>query len=123
MTAPKNSSQQYGKTTKEPFSFTFINNNYSFSGSSYKEDGKVYINGYFYKQNPDTGAVTCAFVPQGFRPTQHVGSAGYTDDDTNYNQVAGIKINTNGDITIGYPTQYSRYVYVSIVYDVAYNPN
>ena len=112
-------SQLNGKITKEPFSFTFIDNSYSFSGSSYKEDGRVYINGYFYHQNPNTGYITCAFVPQGFRPKQHVGSAGYTDDDTNYNQVAGIKINNNGDITIGYPTQYSRYVYVSIVYDVA----
>lgn len=112
-------SQQNGKTEKENFSFTFSSDNYSFSGSTYKENERVYINGYFHNDNPKAGYVTCAFVPSGFRPKHTTGSAGYTDDGGIYNQVAGIKINANGDITIGYPTNYSMYVYVSIVYDVA----
>lgn len=98
---------------------TAINSSYVFVGSSYKENGKAYINGYFGCPSPTAGITTCMFIPTGFRPKQKVGSAAYTDDDTNFNQIGGIKINTNGDVTLYFPTVYSRYMYVNIVYDVA----
>ena len=105
--------------TKENFSFGYIDETYSFVGQSYKENGKVYINGYFHKHSPTVGMATCAFVPSGFRPKVRCGSAGYTDDDYSYNQIGAIKITTNGDVTLSFPTVYSRNLYISMVYDVA----
>ncbi len=58
------------------------------------------------------------FVPEGFRPKIKCGSACYTDDDVNFNNIGAVKIDTNGDITIYFPTVYSTCVYTSIVYDI-----
>lgn len=46
------------------------------------------------------------------------GWACYTDDDVNFNNIGAVKIDTNGDITIYFPTVYSTCVYTSIVYDI-----
>lgn len=64
------------------------------------------------------GITTCFFVPEGFRPKIKCGSACYTDDDVNFNNIGAVKIDTNGDITIYFPTVYSTCVYTSIVYDI-----
>ena len=82
------------------------------------ENGKVYINGYFHCNSPSVGITTCFFVPEGFRPKIKCGSACYTDDDVNFNNIGAVKIDTNGDITIYFPTVYSTCVYTSIVYDI-----
>ena len=100
------------------FTITSIDSKYAFIGNSYKHNGKVYINGYFHCNSPSVGITTCFFVPEGFRPKIKCGSACYTDDDVNFNNIGAVKIDTNGDITIYFPTVYSRCVYASIVYDV-----
>lgn len=99
------------------FNITFLNSDYNFYGKSYEENGKVYINGNFHCISPSVGIKTCAFIPEGFRPTISTGSAAYTDDDVNFNNIGGIKIDKTGDITLYFPTEYSRRLYVSIVYD------
>lgn len=93
------------------FTITSIDSKYAFIGNSYKHNGKVYINGYFYCNSPSVGITTCFFVPEGFRPKIKCGSACYTDDDVNFNNIGAVKIDTNGDITIYFPTVYSRCVY------------
>lgn len=100
------------------FTITSIDSKYAFTGNSYKHNGKVYINGYFHCNSPSVGITTCFFVPEGFRPKIKCGSACYTDDDVNFNNIGAVKIDTNGDITIYFPTVYSRCVYTSIVYDI-----
>ena len=100
------------------FTITRIDSKYAFIGNSYKHNGKVYINGYFHCDSPSVGITTCFFVPEGFRPKIKCGAACYTDDDVNFNNIGAVKIDTNGDITIYFPTAYSRCVYASIVYDV-----
>lgn len=100
------------------FTITSIDSKYAFTGNSYKHNGKVYINGYFHCNSPSVGITTCFFVPEGFRPKIKCGSACYTDDDVNFNNIGAVKIDTNGDITIYFPTVYSRCVYASIVYDI-----
>ena len=100
------------------FTITSIDSKYAFTGNSYKYNGKVYINGYFHCNSPSVGITTCFFVPEGFRPKIKCGSACYTDDDVNFNNIGAVKIDTNGDITIYFPTVYSRCVYTSIVYDI-----
>ena len=42
----------------------------------------------------------------------------FTDGDVNINNIGAVKIDTNGDITIYFPTVYSTCVYTSIVYDI-----
>lgn len=100
------------------FTITSIDSKYAFTGNSYKHNGKVYINGYFHCNSPSVGITTCFFVPEGFRPKIKCGSACYTDDDVNFNNIGAVKIDTNGDITIYFPTVYSICVYTSIVYDI-----
>lgn len=100
------------------FTITSIDSKYAFTGNSYKHNGKVYINGYFHCNSPSVGITTCFFVPEGFRPKIKCGSACYTDDDVNFNNIGAVKIDTNGDITIYFPTVYSTCVYTSIVYDI-----
>ena len=100
------------------FTITSIDSKYAFTGNSYKHNGKVYINGYFHCNSPSVGITTCFFVPEGFRPKIKCGSACYTDDDVNFNNIGAVKIGTNGDITIYFPTVYSTCVYTSIVYDI-----
>lgn len=100
------------------FTITSIDSKYAFTGNSYKHNGKVYINGYFRCNSPSVGITTCFFVPEGFRPKIKCGSACYTDDDVNFNNIGAVKIDTNGDITIYFPTVYSTCVYTSIVYDI-----
>ena len=100
------------------FTITSIGSKYAFTGNSYKHNGKVYINGYFHCNSPSVGITTCFFVPEGFRPKIKCGSACYTDDDVNFNNIGAVKIDTNGDITIYFPTVYSTCVYTSIVYDI-----
>ena len=100
------------------FTITSIDSKYAFTGNSYKHNGKVYINGYFHCNSPSVGITTCFFVPEGFRPKIKCGSACYTDDDVNFNNIGAVKIDTNGDITIYFPTVYSTRVYTSIVYDI-----
>lgn len=100
------------------FTITSIDSKYAFTGNSYKHNGKVYINGYFHCNSPSAGITTCFFVPEGFRPKIKCGSACYTDDDVNFNNIGAVKIDTNGDITIYFPTVYSTCVYTSIVYDI-----
>lgn len=100
------------------FTITSIDSKYAFTGNSYKHNGKVYINGYFHCNSPSVGITTCFFVPKGFRPKIKCGSACYTDDDVNFNNIGAVKIDTNGDITIYFPTVYSTCVYTSIVYDI-----
>ena len=100
------------------FTITSIDSKYAFTGNSYKHNGKVYINGYFHCTSPSVGITTCFFVPEGFRPKIKCGSACYTDDDVNFNNIGAVKIDTNGDITIYFPTVYSTCVYTSIVYDI-----
>ena len=100
------------------FTITSIDSKYAFAGNSYKHNGKVYINGYFHCNSPSVGITTCFFVPEGFRPKIKCGSACYTDDDVNFNNIGAVKIDTNGDITIYFPTVYSTCVYTSIVYDI-----
>ena len=100
------------------FTITSIDSKYAFTGNGYKHNGKVYINGYFHCNSPSVGITTCFFVPEGFRPKIKCGSACYTDDDVNFNNIGAVKIDTNGDITIYFPTVYSTCVYTSIVYDI-----
>ena len=100
------------------FTITSIDSKYAFTGNSYKHNGKVYINGYFHCTSPNVGTTTCFFVPEGFRPKIKCGSACYTDDDVNFNNIGAVKIDTNGDITIYFSTVYSTCVYTSIVYDI-----
>ena len=100
------------------FTITSIDSKYAFTGNSYKHNGKVYINGYFHCNSPSVGITTSFFVPEGFRPKIKCGSACYTDDDVNFNNIGAVKIDTNGDITIYFPTVYSTCVYTSIVYDI-----
>ena len=100
------------------FTITSIDSKYAFTGNSYKHNGKVYINGYFHCNSPSGGITTCFVVPEGFRPKIKCGSACYTDDDVNFNNIGAVKIDTNGDITIYFPTVYSTCVYTSIVYDI-----
>lgn len=100
------------------FTITSIDSKYAFTGNSYKHNGKVYINGYFHCNSPSVGITTWFFVPEGFRPKIKCGSACYTDDDVNFNNIGAVKIDTNGDITIYFPTVYSTCVYTSIVYDI-----
>ena len=100
------------------FTITSIDSKYAFTGNSYKHNGKVYINGYFHCNSPSVGITTCFFVPEGFRPKIKCGSACYTDDDVNFNNIGAVKIDTNGDTTIYFPTVYSTCVYTSIVYDI-----
>ena len=105
-------------TPRIEFTITSIDSKYAFTGNSYKHNGKVYINGYFHCNSPSVGITTCFFVPEGFRPKIKCGSACYTDDDVNFNNIGAVKIDTNGDITIYFPTVYSTCVYTSIVYDI-----
>ena len=102
----------------EKLNINSTDSKYAFTGNSYKHNGKVYINGYFHCNSPSVGITTCFFVPKGFRPKIKCGSACYTDDDVNFNNIGAVKIDTNGDITIYFPTVYSTCVYTSIVYDI-----
>ncbi len=52
------------------------------------------------------------FVPEAFRPKIKCGSACYTDDDVNFNNIGAVKIDTNGDITIYFPTVITQHVYI-----------
>ena len=62
---------------------------------------------------------TILFFPEeDLLPPLKCGSACYTDDDVNFNNIGAVKIDTNGDITIYFPTVYSTCVYTSIVYDI-----
>ena len=74
------------------FTITSIDSKYAFTGNSYKHNGKVYINGYFHCNSPSVGITTCFFVPEGFRPKIKCGSACYTDDDVNFNNIGAVKI-------------------------------
>ena len=78
------------------FTITSIDSKYAFTGNSYKHNGKVYINGYFHCNSPSVGITTCFFVPEGFRPKIKCGSACYTDDDVNFNNIGAVKIDTKG---------------------------
>ena len=73
------------------FTITSIDSKYAFTGNSYKHNGKVYINGYFHCNSPSVGITTCFFVPEGFRPKIKCGSACYTDDDVNFNNIGAVK--------------------------------
>lgn len=103
---------------KTEFALSNIDSKYKFVGNCYKQNKKVYINGYFHCTSPNVGTTTCFFVPEGFRPKIKCGSACYTDDDVNFNNIGAVKVDTNGDITIYFPTVYSNCVYVSMVYDI-----
>lgn len=103
---------------KTEFALSNIDSKYKFVGNCYKQNKRVYINGYFHCNSPSVGITTCFFVPEGFRPKIKCGSACYTDDDVNFNNIGAVKIDTNGDITIYFPTVYSTCVYTSIVYDI-----
>lgn len=120
MTNAKNAITQLNSdlNNRIEFTITSIDSKYAFTGNSYKHNGKVYINGYFHCNSPSVGITTCFFVPEGFRPKIKCGSACYTDDDVNFNNIGAVKIDTNGDITIYFPTVYSTCVYTSIVYDI-----
>ena len=103
---------------KTEFALSNIDSKYKFVGNCYKQNKRVYINGYFHCTSPNVGTTTCFFVPEGFRPKIKCGSACYTDDDVNFNNIGAVKVDTNGDITIYFPTVYSNCVYVSMVYDI-----
>lgn len=103
---------------KTEFALSNIDSKYKFVGNCYKQNKRVYINGYFHCTSPNVGTTTCFFVPEGFRPKIKCGSACYTDDDVNFNNIGAVKVDTNGDITIYFPTVYSNCIYVSMVYDI-----
>lgn len=103
---------------KTEFALSNIDSKYKFVGNCYKQNKRVYINGCFHCTSPNVGTTTCFFVPEGFRPKIKCGSACYTDDDVNFNNIGAVKVDTNGDITIYFPTVYSNCVYVSMVYDI-----
>lgn len=103
---------------KTEFALSNIDSKYKFVGNCYKQNKRVYINGYFHCTSPNVGITTCFFVPEGFRPKIKCGSACYTDDNVNFNNIGAVKVDTNGDITIYFPTVYSNCVYVSMVYDI-----
>ena len=103
---------------KTEFALSNIDSKYKFVGNCYKQNKRVYINGYFHCTSPNVGTTTCFFVPEGFRPKIKCGSACYTDDDVNFNNIGAVKVDTNGDITIYFPTVNSNCVYVSMVYDI-----
>ena len=120
MKANADAIRQLNSDTKSITEFTLsnIDSKYKFVGNCYKQNKKVYINGYFHCKSPSVGIATCFFVPDGFRPKIKCGSACYTDDGINFNNVGAVKVDTNGDITIFFPTVYSNCIYVSIIYDV-----
>lgn len=79
---------------KTEFALSNIDSKYKFVGNCYKQNKKVYINGYFHCTSPNVGTTTCFFVPEGFRPKIKCGSVCYTDDDVNFNNIGAVKVDT-----------------------------
>lgn len=93
-----------------------MESNYHFNGKLLKFGRFVIFDGYFVTSNPpvNTAVNVGKITTNHAAPAQNLSCCGWTDDGGNFNGIAAIKVLTNGNIYVVFPSQYSGYVYFSM---------